>query len=85
MDVRLKAKGAFHEIISEGNYSQIFIWLDGEWAVVHSPLYRAKAREEKPIYILNEKYDLNSEDFEDSLEILFKQIDDLLESNLESN
>lgn len=85
MDTKLKAKEALLEIILEGNYSQIAFWLDGDWAVVDSPLYRDKSKGVKPIYILNKGYNLNSEDLEGSLETLFKQINDFLESRLENN
>jgi len=50
---------------------------DGEWSVVDSPLYHAKSKEEKPIYILNEKDLLNSYENEDFLEMLINQIDEL--------
>ena len=77
IDLELQGKDAFREVILDGNFVQIAIWLDGEWSVVDSPFYRTKFKEEKPIYILNEKDLLNSYENEDFLEMLIKQIDEL--------
>ncbi|MEH7353973.1 hypothetical protein V7150_10375 [Neobacillus drentensis] len=77
IDLELQGKDAFCEVILEGNFNQIAIWKDGEWSVVDSPLYHAKSKEEKPIYILNEKDLLNSYENEDFLEMLINQIDEL--------
>lgn len=77
IDLELQGKDAFREVVLEGNFVQIAIWLDGEWSAVDSPLYRTKSKEEQPLYILNEKDLLNSYENEDFLETLIKQIDEL--------
>jgi hypothetical protein len=76
VEIELQGKDAFREIILEGNFVQIAIWIDGEWAVVESSLYKAKSREDKPIFILNEYDFLNQDESEDFLEILIKEIEE---------
>ncbi len=77
IDLELQGKDAFSEVILDGNFGQIAIWLDGEWSVVDSPYYQTKSKEEKPIYILDEKDIINSYENEDFLELLINQIDEL--------
>ena len=78
IDLELQGKDAFCEVILEGNFERIAIWLDGEWSVVDSPLYQTKSREEEPICILYEKDLLGSYENEDFLEKLINQLDELI-------
>ncbi|WP_102691099.1 hypothetical protein [Rummeliibacillus pycnus] len=78
IDLELQGKDALCEVILEGDFERIAIWLDGEWSVVGSPLYQTKSREEEPICILHEKDLLGSYEDEDFLEKLMHQIDELM-------
>ncbi|MFB6467520.1 hypothetical protein ACE38V_12005 [Cytobacillus sp. Hz8] len=77
IDLELQGKDAFCEVVLEGNFVQIAIWLDGEWSVVGSPYYQTKSMEEKPIYIIEEKDIIEKYTNEDFLETLIIQIEEL--------
>jgi hypothetical protein len=80
-DLKLQAKDVFREILWEGKFEQIAIWLDGEWSAFDSVHYKERKKEEEPIYILHEKEileALNTNFLDEGIEFLIQKIEGIL-------
>jgi hypothetical protein len=82
IDLELQEKEVFREVLWEGNFDQIAIWLDGEWSVVASVHYERKKKEEEPIYVLQQEEVLDSDFSEETMELLIQEIEDVLNGRI---
>ena len=85
IDLELQEKEVFREILWEGNFEQIAIWLDGEWSVSASVHYEQKKEKEEPIYILQQKEVLDIDFSDEAIELLIQEIEDVLNDRMRKN
>ncbi|MGP7819108.1 hypothetical protein [Niallia sp. 01092] len=85
IDLELQEKEVFREILWEGKFDQLAIWLDGEWSVFASTHYEQKMKEEEPIYVLHQQEVMDAHFSEETLELLIQEIEDVLNTRMRKN
>ncbi|MCM3099693.1 hypothetical protein [Priestia megaterium] len=73
IELKLREKEIFREVINEGDFEQIAIWSDGEWSVIDSIYYEHRSKEEQPIYVIQP-----TDSFEESIDFLITEIETIL-------
>ncbi len=79
IDLELQEKEVFREVMIDGEYETIAVWLDGDWSLTTSTHYQEKLLEGySPIYLIN-KSELVANHFTiDQLEDLIQRIEHML-------
>jgi hypothetical protein len=85
IDLELQEKEVFREIVWEGNFDQIAIWLDGEWSVFASVHYEQKKKDEEPVYVLQQQQVMDAYSSDETLDFLIQEIEDMLNARLRND
>lgn len=85
IDLELQEKEVFREIVWEGNFDQIAIWLDGEWSVFASVHYEQKTKDEEPVYVLQQQQAMDAYSSDETLDFLIQEIEDMLNARMRNN
>lgn len=85
IDLELQEKEVFREVVVDGEYETIAIWLDGDWSIKSSTHYEEKLQEGfSPIYLIN-RADLTSNvATTDQVEELISMIELMLNASLDT-
>ncbi|MFC3883137.1 hypothetical protein ACFOU2_06255 [Bacillus songklensis] len=81
-DLELQEKEVFREILWEGDFDRIAIWLDGEWSVIASVHYEQKKQQEDPIYVLQKQEVFDAGFSDETIELLIQEIEDILNGRI---
>lgn len=85
IDLELQEKEVFREIVWEGNFDQIAIWLDGEWSVFASVHYEQKKKDEEPVYVLQQHQVMDAYSSDETLDFLIQEIEEMLNDRMRDN
>ena len=78
IELELKEKEIFREVINGGDFEEIAIWRDGEWSVIDSIYYEHRSKEEQPIHVIQPTNSSNHDSFEESIDLLITEIETIL-------
>ncbi|MDQ0242513.1 fatty acid-binding protein DegV [Bacillus fengqiuensis] len=85
IDLELQEKEVFREIVWEGNFDRIAIWLDGEWSVFASVHYEQKKKDEEPVYVLQQQRVMDAYSSDETLDFLIQEIEDMLNARMRND
>jgi len=76
IDLELLEKDVFKEVISDGEFETIAIWMDGDWSLISSAHYMEKMQEGySPVYLIHKKEMSSASDTADYVEELIRTVE----------
>lgn len=74
--MELLEKDVFKEVISDGEFETIAIWMDGDWSLISSAHYMEKMQEGySPVYLIHKKEMSSASDTADYVEELIRTVE----------